>query len=208
MHVEPSEIAQKQKSYRAWTDKDGISHPSVNYAIVDRTHGSRHYPVTGVGWIGAAEYCRWLQKKTGRPYRLPTEEEWEYACRAGSTNAFFWGNDPTKAAEYGWFLANSAEEDSAEATHPVGQLKPNRFGLFDVAGNVAEWCQKKSPEASSVLRGGAFCSPLTGLRSAARWIEHPEWDELDPEIPRSPWWLTAGFAGFRIALDAKAPRMP
>jgi len=205
MSVEPSQMTNKQPSYRAWVDQDGISHPSVNYAIMDRTHGHQHYPVTGVGWIAASEYCRWLRKKTGRPFRLPSEEEWEYACRAGSTNAYFWGNDTARISDYGWFLGNSADVDSAETPHPVGLLKPNRFGLFDMAGNMAEWCGKTSPDSPAVLRGGAFCSPPSCLRSAARWIEHPDWDSLDPEIPRSPWWLTVDFAGFRIALDAEAP---
>ena len=107
-----------------------------------------------------------------------------------------------QAKEYAWFQGNSADADQSETTHPVGKLKPNRFGLYDMAGNVAEWCAKPTGDASNVARGGAFSEPATSLRCAARLIETPDWDALDPEFPRSPWWLTADFVGFRVALDA------
>ena len=107
-----------------------------------------------------------------------------------------------QAKQYAWFQGNSASADQSETTHPVGKLKPNRFGLYDMPGNVAEWCAKPTAGASNVARGGAFSEPTTSLRCAARMIETPDWDALDPESPRSPWWLSADFVGFRVALDA------
>jgi mono/diheme cytochrome c family protein len=146
----------------------------------------------------ATFFCKWISKKTGVNYRLPTEAEWEYACRAGATTPYFWGDAPESAKDYGWFKENSLV-NSLETTHPVGKLKPNKFGIYDIVGNVAEWCSKESAEAPSVARGGAFSESVAKLRSAARMLETPEWNELDPQSPQSVWWLaSADFVGFRL----------
>jgi formylglycine-generating enzyme required for sulfatase activity len=130
---------------------------------------------------------------------LPTEEEWEYACRAGATTAFFWGADAAQAKVYGWFADNSADSSGRETTHPVGKLKPNKFGLFDIVGNVGEWCQKSDPKGMGVIRGGSFNDKAFCLRCAARNIEAEDWNDLDPNTPQSIWWLSdADFVGFRI----------
>ena len=97
-------------------------------------------PVESVTWTEAAEFCRRLselppEKAAGNVYRLPTEAEWEYACRAGSTTEFSFGDDETGMEEFGWYNANSKR-----TTHPVGQKQPNPWGLHDMHGNVAEWC--------------------------------------------------------------------
>jgi len=172
----------------------GISRPTKPYGSVYRDRGEKGYPAIGMSQLAASEYCKWLSYKTGKKYRLPTEAEWEYACRAGATSAYFWGDDPGQAKEYAWY-----KDNSKETTQPIGKLKPNKFGLYDIVGNVAEWCIKENPEAPGVARGGAFTEPVTGLRCAARMIETPEWNELDPQSPPSKWWLSAAdFVGFRV----------
>ena len=97
-------------------------------------------PVEQVSWEDAVLFCKRLselpeEKMAGRSYRLPTEAEWEFACRADSSSAYFFDTDPATLDEYAWFKKNSADR-----THPVGTKKPNPWGLFDMHGNVAEWC--------------------------------------------------------------------
>jgi len=114
--------------------------------VTDKTH-----PVDRVSWNDAVEFCGKLSRKTGKTVRLPTEAEWEYACRAGSTTRFYYGDDPdySQLADYAWY---STDNDSR--THPVGLKKPNAWGLYDMHGNVWEWCSDR--HASSYARAGTL----------------------------------------------------
>jgi formylglycine-generating enzyme required for sulfatase activity/cytochrome c2 len=192
--LDQKEVLRQVDKIEGIVDKDGVSHPTKPYGSVYRERGEKGFPAIGMGYPSAREYCKWLSKKTGLQYRLATEEEWEYACRAGATSAYFWGDDPAQAKDYAWF-----KDDSKDSTHPVGKLKPNKFGIYDIAGNVAEWTAKPNTNAPGVARGGAWSEPVTRLRSAARMIETPDWNELDPQFPQSVWWLSAAdFIGFRV----------
>jgi formylglycine-generating enzyme required for sulfatase activity len=173
------------------------------------------------------EYCRWLAKKTGKAYRLPTEAEWEWACRAGTTTALSFGDDPKQLGDYAWI-----EENSDERSHKVGEKKPNPWGLYDMHGNVAEWCldrYKKDFYADSpkdkltllpfhpptdgrypyVARGGSWIDEPEKCRSAARRFSDKSWLKLDPQRPQSIWWMTsADYVGFRLVLAVEEdPRL-
>ena len=92
-------------------------------------------PVETVSWNDAVEFCKKLSEKTRQTFRLPTEAEWEYACRAGTQTAFSFGDDPSALGDYAWWNGNSSD-----TPHPAGQKKPNAWGLYDMHGNVMEWC--------------------------------------------------------------------
>jgi sulfatase modifying factor 1 len=180
-------------------------------------------PAVTMTQYAAKQYTKWLSKLTGHQYRLPTESEWEYACRAGSNSAFCFGDDQSQLEEYAWFADNSDDQP-----HPVGQKKPNAFGLHDMHGNVMEWTvdqytedgydgltEKASPlnfiesirwpteVEMRVLRGGSWQDFADRCRSAARLGsgEESDWKEEDPNLPLSPWWFTndpTRGVGFRI----------
>lgn len=112
-----------------WTTK-----PEFNWKNMGYDRGV-DLPVVNVTWNDAEAFCEWLSKWERVQYRLPTEAEWEYACRAGTTTRFYWGDDEALRNQYVWHGGNSSGEP-----HPVGQLKPNAFGLHDMCGNVYEYC--------------------------------------------------------------------
>src|SRR5260370_8751209 len=127
--------APEQNEERLKADADAITGPTKPYADETFGHGREKHPVLCITHHASMEYCRWLSAKTGKTYRLPTEAEWEYACRAGTKTAYCFGDDPKDLSDYAWFAKNSEE-----LTHEVGQKKPNPWGLYDMYGNVAEWC--------------------------------------------------------------------
>ena len=140
------------------------------------------YPATCVKWDDAVKFCRQLSEKEGLEYRLPTAAQWEYACRAGTTTAYSFGDDASELGEYEWYTENAADAEQAYA-HIVGQKKPNPWGLYDMHGNVFEWCQDwagdypsesvtdpAGPSSGSirVCRGGSWVSKAEWCRSSLR----------------------------------------
>jgi formylglycine-generating enzyme required for sulfatase activity len=201
---------------------DALAIPTKPYADMTFGMGKDGYPAVCIAQFAAKMYCKWLSAKTGRYYRLPTEAEWEYACRAGTTTAYSFGEDADKIDDYGWFEGNSEEK-----YHKVGQKKPNPWGLCDMHGNVAEWCLDEyvpdrykqlgdklvqSPLTTvtkmypQVVRGGAWTDEAPLLRSAARRGSSKDWKAQDPQIPQSIWYYTdANFVGFRVVRPLRTP---
>ncbi len=196
---------------------DAVTRPSAAYEPPDHGWGRVRFPAIHMTYHSAMHYCEWLSRKTGRNYRLPTEEEWEYACRAGSKTRYYFGDDASKLGDYAWFEANSGEK-----THECGTRKPNALGLYDMMGNAMEYCLKgytadyKTPAAypernrQAVLRGGSYLCPASALRSANRQQVLKKWNERNPQSPPGPWWFTDGtMCGFRVVRPLKdEPRPP
>lgn len=226
-----------------WDDFEGVivSVPSEirgldMLPVVTAMGYTDRYPATFMTQFAARQYCKWLSIRTGRFYRLPTEAEWEYAARAGRTTAWGFGDDAAALPAHAWHLANSAWDD-ADRGHPdlgsgyrtVGSLRPNRFGLYDMHGNVAEWCiDAYAPDAYKrfagkrvaaadvigwpkaihprVLRGGHWDAEALMTRSAARLASTAKWSESEPSLPKSLFWHTdAPFVGFRIVRPIVEP---
>jgi formylglycine-generating enzyme required for sulfatase activity len=213
---------------------DAVSRPSPPY--FDFTYGRGKqggFPATTMTQQSALRYCQWLSDKTGDFYRLPTEAEWEYACRAGTTTAWFFGDKPQKLGEYAWFFDNSNG-----SYQKIGTKKPNPWGLYDMYGNAAEWTldaysatylttigdttqlypttAAAPPDAavapwivplkkhSRTVRGGSFEDYAPDCRSAERRKSEPKWQARDPQIPKSKWWNPdSPFLGFRIVRDGR-----
>ncbi len=207
---------------------DAITRPTNPYVDDTYGHGRAGKPAICMSHHAAMVFCQWLRHKTKRGYRLPTEAEWEYACRAGSKGAYSFDDSKEKLADYAWFKDNAATEDKPDGTtHEVAKKKANAFGLYDMHGNVAEWClDQYDPKSyaefakkeltlggfvkttdkkwSHVVRGGSWLDGPEKLRSAFRWPSEVEWMRKDPQFPRSVWWLTEmDMIGFRIALPVE-----
>jgi formylglycine-generating enzyme required for sulfatase activity len=208
------------------TPADAVSKPTKPY--VDETYGfdREKNPAICMTHHAAMKYCEWLSKKTGKDYRLPTEAEWEYACRAGTTSPYGIPKD-AKLDDYAWHKSNSGiETRPAGAPHGVGLKKANAWGIHDMHGNVMEFCMdhyvkdayaryRKLPLVGGfiespgfaptenkwrhVARGGHFKDKLPDLRSAARRKSDVKWMDADPQDPKSIWWLTNyPIIGFRV----------
>jgi formylglycine-generating enzyme required for sulfatase activity len=173
-------IGRREATFAEW-DRC-VAAGACKFSPPDRGWGRGDRPVIGVSWDDAKEFTKWLSQVTGQAYRLASEAEWEYAARAGTTSAFWWG------PQIGTGHANCADcgGKASKQTAPTGSFRPNAFGLYDTAGNAAEWVQdcwngsyRGAPSDGSawnsgectlrVLRGGSFADTAGHLRSAARF---------------------------------------
>ena len=202
---------------------DAVTHPSKPYVEMSFGMGKDGFPAIAMTQHGANKYCQWLSAKTGQFYRLPTEAEWEYAARAGTTTAYFFGDDASKLGEYGWF-----EQNSDFKYQKVGKKKPNPWGLYDICGNVVEWCldqydpdfyrqcagngeivdpwNKATKPYPHSVRGGSWDDDASMCRSAARRGSDRSWKMQDPQLPKSVWYFSdAQWVGFRIVRPLKVP---
>lgn len=123
------------------------------------------YPAVYVSWNDAVAFCKKLSEKEGKTYRLPTEAEWEYACRAGANTAYYFGDNATELGEYAWFDKNTWDIDE-NYPHRVAQKLPNQFGLYDMHGNVWEWCDDLFDQEYRMLRGGSW---ISNSESCSAW---------------------------------------
>ena len=206
---------------------DGIAVPSRPYnepnCGMGRTGG---YPVIAIRPFLASRFCKWVTALTGHFYRLPTEAEWEYACRAGTTTAYSFGDDPSRINDYAWSDNNSYVESYGDfAYHEVRTKLPNAWGLYDMHGNVAELClDQPTPDYQeiadgtrnpwarptrtypTVVRGGCFDDPPERLRSGARAGTDSSWMMSDPQLPKClDWFSDRRTVGFRLVRPLQVP---
>jgi formylglycine-generating enzyme required for sulfatase activity len=195
---------------------DAVSRPTAQY--IDLTWGmgrDPNNPTNSMSQQAGIMYCKWLFEQTGIFYRLPTEAEWEYACKAGSTG------EPKELKDVAYYRENSGAK-----YHKVKQLKPNAWGLYDMLGNLSEWTldqydaaayskladKSKNPTVPPAgkyprtAKGGSYLDEAGECRCSNRISSSPEWNKRDPQIPKSRWWLTDGmYMGFRIVRPLQQP---
>ena len=211
-----------------------VTHPTEPYVDMTFGMGKKRRPVICVTQLAAKAYCMWLSAKTGHFYRLPTEAEWEYACKASTTSKYYWGEGIEGYEKYEWFYENSDDK-----YQEIGLLKANPFGLHDMLGNVAEWCldsydenfyknsviknpislpirgsSLNSPMEATwpvkiygrIVRGGSYKDDAKDIFQERRTLSSKEWKQLDPQLPKSVWWMTDSLhVGFRLVRSGIIP---
>lgn len=201
---------------------DAESRPSRPYGAPDWGFGHSGFAALSVTVHAAEEYARWLSEKTGKNYRLPTAEEWRYACYLGhgvglAGRQMQAGTPPAADA-----IADAAADSSADAaaadylesaawhagnadraTHAVASMQPDALGIYDMLGNAGEWARDAAGVAA--LHGGSYRDQATDVHCGARAEQTRAWNSTDPQIPKSTWWLSDGpFVGFRVVRDPEA----
>ncbi|MBN2410931.1 SUMF1/EgtB/PvdO family nonheme iron enzyme [candidate division KSB1 bacterium] len=218
------------------SDVDAVTGPTPPYGNPGQGFGKGDRPAITMTHYTAEFYCQWLSDVTGKKYRLPTEAEWEYACRAGTEGAYFFDGNPKKFTRHSFWnrmfgpdtaTINSYiiyKENSMAKTQPFSSTKPNPFGLYNMLGNVKEFCRDwyapniymtyhnqgsikdpAGPESGKehVIRGGSFNSDAAYVRSAARdYTQYNKWMRTDPQMPKSLWWYSDVVdVGFRVVCE-------
>ena len=205
-------------------DADAVTRPSPPYEDPTFGMGKSGYPAVSMTQFAALQYCKWLSDKTGHFYRLPSEAEWEYACRAGKPGPHYFNGSTEELTNHAWYYDNSMEK-----YHKVGTKESNPWGLHDMLGNVSEWtldqykkdAYQEMDETMSgevnpwikptrlhprTVRGGSWDDREDMQRCACRIESSRKWKERDPQIPKSYWWNTdSPFVGFRIIRPAVEP---
>jgi len=232
MQLYPEFQALKRFGLRTVTSEnqiDGLTCPSPLYKPTDTfAEGEANdEPAATMSQYAAKQYTKWLSKTSLDFYRLPTEAEWEYACRAGTRTAYYFGDEPSELEKHGWCI-----ENSDGVRQQVGYFEPNPWGLYDMYGNVAEWVLDEYHEDGythvekgasvtvdkafrrpkkvfpRVARGGSYDLSPEECRSASRLASEKAWRTEDPNFPKSPWWHTSAPAkgvGFRLLRPLIAP---
>ena len=192
---------------------DAVSRPTRPYVEMSFGMGINGFPAISMTQHAANKYAEWLSARTGEFYRLPTEAEWEYACRAGAATA------PVPLADFAWYAANSSGK-----YQKVAVKKPNAWGLYDMLGNVMEWTLdqyapytagaqaqlnpwvKATAPYPNAVRGGSWNDPPEALTCTARVASDPTWKQQDPQLPKSIWYMTdAQWLGFRLVRPSVLP---
>jgi formylglycine-generating enzyme required for sulfatase activity len=196
---------------------DALSRPTAPHLEMSFGRGNNGFPAISMTQHAANKFAQWLSAKTGEFYRLPTEAEWEYACRAGGDGRL------QPLDDYAWFRKNSPQGAFTSGTyHNIGTKKPNAWGIYDLLGNVMEWtldqyapytadaqqnplvrATKAYPHA---VRGGAWKDEEAAVTCTARVASDASWKRQDPQLPKSLWYMTdAQWLGFRLVRPAALP---
>jgi formylglycine-generating enzyme required for sulfatase activity len=198
---------------------DAQSRPTGPHLEMSFGRGNSGFPAISMTQYAANKYAQWLSAKTGEYYRLPTEAEWEYACRAGTATGIGAG----QLGDYAWYAKNSPVPDFTDGTyHKIGTKKPNAWGLYDMLGNVMEWTLdqyapytaapavnpwvKATAPYPHAVRGGSWNDDEDRVRCTVRVASNADWKKQDPQLPKSIWYMTdAQWLGFRLVRPATLP---
>jgi formylglycine-generating enzyme required for sulfatase activity len=198
---------------------DALSRPTGPHLEMSFGRGNNGFPAISMTQHAANKYAEWLSAKTGEYYRLPTEAEWEYACRSGGPAEI----PAAQLGDYAWFITNSPTGTFSGGTyHPIGTKKPNAWGLYDMLGNVMEWTlDQYKPYANAAaenpwvrsttsyphaVRGGSWHDEAAKVSCTVRVASQAAWKMLDPQLPKSVWYMTnAQWLGFRLIRPTKLP---
>ena len=189
--TEKKGILQREKLLRPSAPHDSKS--------IYRGWGRDGQPAVGISRVAAEKYCQWLSERTGKSFRLPTPQEWDYAFEQGG-DSLEQDHSADQLNEMAWYLENSLDSETFDnRAMPVGQKQANQLGIHDMLGNAAEWVSGEQP----VVRGGSFLTKPEALRGA--WSETEDqsvWNRNYPNDPKSIWWyVDADYVGFRLVCD-------